>query len=115
MEGSTILRLEELVHDLLAETSHRGVKSPRRLTPSVFPVNLGLRGHAGLQLFVFYMIKRCNGVFAQHLSNVKRVYQDLYKLPMHPALGLSRTVCRSAAQLSQFGAIELTTARVIPG
>jgi porin len=44
-----------------------------------------------------------------------RVYQDLYKLPMHPALGLSRTVCRSAAQLSQFGAIELTTARVIPG
>ena len=56
MEGSTVLRREELVHDLLAETSHRGVKSPRRLTPSVFPVNLGLRGHTDLQLFVFYMI-----------------------------------------------------------
>ena len=71
MEGSTVLRLEELVHDLLAETSHRGVKSPRRLTPSVFPVNLGLRGHTDLQLFVFYMIRRCNGVFAQHLSKIE--------------------------------------------
>jgi hypothetical protein len=47
-EGSTVLRIEEPVHDLLAATAHRGVKLPRRVTPSVFPVNLGLRSFIAL-------------------------------------------------------------------
>jgi hypothetical protein len=41
-----------------------------------------------------------------------RDYQDLYKQPTHPVLGLSRTSVGLAAQLPEFGAIELTAVRV---
>ena len=51
------------------------------------------------------------GVFALIAT---RDYQDLYKQPTHPTLAYQGRSVGSAAQLSQFGAIELPTVLVMP-